>query len=179
MAQSSPISYTVHVDAAGELTAAFTAHLPNLGKQLECDRIFLYVRSPSTRQGQVPFCWRRHPDIPLIYDETWQREPETLAEKDPLFAAALQGKPTVYVKDVETANADTLNREFERQNFGHRSLVHAHIFTENQLWGILQPCLFKRPHAWSLREQMLIERTVAEITPGLISYVRRAIYLTV
>jgi hypothetical protein len=98
-----------------------------IGQWLDCDRCFLYLRDPHTRLGKVPFCWTRSADIPTIYDSDWKPEPADLASEDPMFAAALNTKPSIFIEDVETAAPDLLNSKFEQQNFGHRSLIHAHI----------------------------------------------------
>lgn len=95
----------------------FPELLPILGRLLQCDRIFLYLRHPTSRLGRTPFCWRQSEAIPKIYDEQWSLEdPEQLEQRDPLFAAALDGQPSIFVEDVETAEPTVLNREFERSH---------------------------------------------------------------
>lgn len=149
----------------------FEALLPVLGERLVCDRIFLYLRSPHQRLGRVPFCWRRHPHIPQIYDLDWEPEPATLEVEDPLFAAALRTEPSVFVEDVETANPAVVNRAFEAQTFGHRALIHAHLSWDGRLWGILQPAVFGQPRVWSQADRALIDATLAQITPLAVEYV--------
>ncbi len=148
----------------------FTALLPVLGEILQCDRCFLYLRHPDHQLGKVPFCWRRTLDIPEILDPDWKPEPESLAQ-DPLFTAALQVKPAVYVEDVETANPEIVNRAFEQENFGHRALIHAHLRQDGQLWGILQPCIFGRPRIWTASDRTVMTEVEPAITPLAIAYV--------
>ncbi|NDJ17560.1 GAF domain-containing protein [Myxacorys almedinensis] len=139
---------------------------------LQCDRCFLYLRQPQTCLGRVPFCWVRSADVPVVYDEAWKPEPTCLfTGEDPLFAAALRLDPSIFIDDVETASADQLNRQFERENFGHRALIHAHLHSDNQLWGVLQPCFMRQPHAWTDSEQAVIEQVVQSITPIAVNYV--------
>jgi GAF domain len=158
----------------GTPTAALTALMPALGERLACDRVFLYLRSPQTQRGRVPFCWQRHSDIPRIYDPSWKPEPAELTDEDPMFAAAIATQPTIFVEDVETADAAVVNRAFEAKTFGHRALVHAHLCHDGQLWGILQPAVFGQPHCWSMADQALIHAAVERITPLAVEYVRRA-----
>ena len=150
---------------------AMEAILPYLGQQLRCDRVFLYLRHPDSGLGRVPFCWRRSDEIPVVYDPQWKPEPEDLGSEDPMFAAALALQPSLFIDDVETADPQTLNREFEAENFGHRALVHAHLGLDRQLWGVLQPCTFGRPHPWTAADRQLIHRAVAWFTPLTIDYV--------
>ncbi|MBW4693361.1 MAG: GAF domain-containing protein [Lyngbya sp. HA4199-MV5] len=158
--------------------ALFKALMPALGAFLGCDRCFLYLRDPKTRLGRVPFCWIRHAEIPLVYDQTWKLEPASLAEEDPMFAAALRTDPSIFVEDVETASPQVLNRGFERQSFGHRALIHAHLAFDHQLWGVLQPCLFGRPRQWTAAERQAIAQIVQTITPEAIAYVDAAMQAT-
>lgn len=150
---------------------AMEAVLPYLGQQLQCDRVFVYLRHPDTRRGRVPFCWRRGDEVPLVYDPHWKLEPESLEADDPMFAAALALAPSIFVKDVETAGPHVLNRQFEQENFGHRALIHAHLSLEGQLWGVLQPCVFNAPRAWTPKDHILIQRAVAWFTPFALEYV--------
>lgn len=148
----------------------FPAVLAFLGAQLQCDRCFLYLRHPATRLGKVPYCWCRHDDIPIVLDNHWKPEPANLPNEDPMFAAALQCAPSIFVEDVETTNPDILDRTFEQANFGHRALVHAHLCHEGQLWGVLQPCRFNHPRVWTTRDRDLIATATAALLPFAIAY---------
>lgn len=143
-----------------------------LGQQLQCDRVFLYLRSPRSTLGRVPFCWRSRPSVPLVYDPRWKPEPAALAKGDPMFAAALNAQPSIFVEDVETASPSILNRDFERATFGHRALVHAHLCSGQKLWGILQACVFDAPRAWNQGDRHLIDQAITWFTPLALQYVQ-------
>lgn len=152
--------------------AIFTELLPVLGGLLQCDRIFLYLRHPDSRMGRTPFCWRQSETIPEIYDQQWFLEdPVQFELRDPLFTAALDGQPSIFVEDIETAESAILNREFEREQFGHRALVHAHLYNNQNLWGILEPSMFDQPRTWTELDRVLIDYTVAQCEPLAVSYV--------
>ena len=153
------------------LEALFDALMPAVGTFLNSDRCFLYLRDPETRLGRVSFCWVRHPNIPLVYDKAWKLEPASLPDVDPMFAAALRAEPSIFVEDVETAKPDVLSQEFERKNFGHSALIHAHLCQDKRLWGVLQPCVFGRPRRWTVAEQEAIDQIVQIITPKAVAYV--------
>jgi GAF domain-containing protein len=157
----------------GQNTTPIIEHvLAILGQQLRCDRVFLYLRSPDFQVGRVPVCWRKQQTIPIVYDPSWKLEASDLPKADPMFAAALNAQPSIFVEDVETAAPEVLNREFEQQTFGHRALVHAHLCLEQKLWGILQACVFDTPRTWSQCDRQLIEQAVAWLTPVAMTYVR-------
>jgi GAF domain-containing protein len=166
-----PVSVAQVFAIAQTHEALFTALMPALGKSLDCDRCFLYLRDPYTQMGRVPFCWIRDASVPRVYDEAWKAEPKSLPFEDPMFTAALRTSPSITVNDVETASADTLNRQFEQKNFGHRALIHAHLCYNKLLWGVLQPCVFNSPKDWSDQEQQLVEQVVSMMTPYAIHYV--------
>lgn len=98
-------------------------------------------------------------------EQEWERE-------DPMFAAALATKPSIFVEDIETAPPDVLSRDFERNCMKHRSLVHAHIAQDGQLWGILQPCLFEQPRSWSEFDRSVIHGLVDRLRPIVVKYVQ-------
>jgi GAF domain-containing protein len=154
-----------------------SALMPTLGAFLNCDRCFLYLRDPLTRLGRVPFCWTCNADIPWIPDESWKSEPESLKREDPMFAAALRRQPSIFVEDVKTASPEVLSRQFEERNFGHRALIHAHLCQDEQLWGILQPCIFGHPRIWTQSEKEMMHQIVELVTPVAVDCVGLRIVL--
>ncbi|MBW4564687.1 MAG: GAF domain-containing protein [Mojavia pulchra JT2-VF2] len=154
--------------------AIFTAILPVVGEVLQCDRCFLYLRNPQTKFGQIGYCWRRNQDIPDMREPEWKLEPAWLPQVDPLFAAALQTAPSIYVEDVETASPEVLNKDFEREHFGHRALIHAHLCQDQQLWGILQPCVFGQQRTWSESDRTFITQLENKLAPLAVAYVKGA-----
>ncbi|GAB3751405.1 GAF domain-containing protein [Spirosoma pomorum] len=144
-----------------------------VGKTLEADRCFLYVRQPYQGRGRTAFCWRKNEDIPdkNTIQPDWQPDTDELPVQDPLIRAGLALKPSVYVDDVETAGPDVLNRHFEEETFGHRALIHAHIQADQQLWGILQPCMFGQPRHWTIDEKTQIEAILPLLQPIVAAYV--------
>jgi GAF domain-containing protein len=115
----------------------------------------------------------RHDNVPKVYDPDWKYEPLSLPDRDPMFAAALQAQPSLFVNDVETASPEVVNREFEAETFGHRALIHAHLCIERKLWGILQACTFDQPREWSRSDRQLIEQAVGWFAPCAMEYVNR------
>lgn len=154
----------------GGAEGVLTALMPELVRLFECDRCFLYLRDPETGLGCVPFCWCLDETIPDVTSNQLEAEPEDLARIDPMFAAALRGDDHIFIDDVETASAAIVNRDFEQEQFGHRALVHAHLYRDG-LWGILQPSVFGRPRHWEPEERKAIAQIVTRITPLAIAYV--------
>lgn len=150
----------------------FHALLPAICDVLQTDRCFLDVRNPHTRIYRN-FCWRRKPEFPDVSTDGWKHEQEWEHE-DPMFAASLRAEASIFVEDVETASPTVLNREFERKYFGHRALIHAHICQDGKLWGILQPCIFNHPRAWSHGDRSVIDQVTKRLTIPVINYVQSA-----
>lgn len=144
-----------------------------VGTALHADRCFLYVRQPAQGRGRTAFCWRKHGGIPdqNTIQPDWQADTDELPATDPLIRAGLAMKPSVYVDDVETASPQVLNRQFEQETFGHRALIHAHIQADNQLWGILQPCVFGQARHWTEEEKTQIEAILPSLQPVIAAYV--------
>jgi GAF domain-containing protein len=154
-----------------EAQVTFSQLVISLGTLLECDRCFLYLRDPETCIGRVEFCWVRDSSISMIYDTDWKREPKLLSKKDPMFAAALRTESSIFVEDVRLESPNILSQAFEEDNFGHRALIHAHLCQSNQLWGILQPCIFKSTRKWKETEKDIINQIVLNVTPIAVDYV--------
>ncbi len=146
--------------------------MPTVGEFLNVDRCFLYLRNPQTQLGRVPFCWTRDAGIPTLYDQDWKPEPDALTDEDPMFAAALRTEPSIFIEDVEATSSEVLNAQFEKENFGHRALIHGHVCDQGQLWGVLQPCVFGCPRVWSQDERLTINQLIQEITPKAVAYVK-------
>lgn len=144
-----------------------------VGKALRADRCFLYVRQPDQQRGRIALCWRKNETIPNVIQADWQPDTTDLPKEDPLFRAAITLQPSVYVDDVEAAGPDVLNRAFEHKTFGHRALIHAHVTQENQLWGILQPCVFGQPRHWTAEEKTQIEAFLPQLPPVIAAYVNK------
>jgi GAF domain-containing protein len=152
--------------------ALFTALLPVIVDVLQCDRCFLHLRNPQTRMYKS-ICWKRRPEFPDVSTPDWEKEMEW-ENDDPMFAAALRTAPSIFVEDIETAGADVLNVEFEREYLGHRALVHAHITQDGVLWGILQPCVFNHPRVWSEFDRSVIHQLTERLRSPVIGYVTAA-----
>lgn len=171
LSQSSPLHWLNLSSNNQTVEAILEQALPWFGEQLQCDRVFLYARSPKSQLGRVPYSWQRHADVPKIFDPNWKLEPPSLPSHDPMFAAALQAQPSLFIEDVETASPEQVNRDFEQQNFGHRALIHAHLCIERKLWGILQACVFDHPRVWSRDDRSLTEQMVGWFAPLTREYV--------
>jgi GAF domain-containing protein len=189
--QALPVVLENILATESEPEAVFSALLPALGEVLQCDRVsgaapqelagrprvdrcFLYLRNPQTKIGKIPFCWLRSDEYPDVTDSEWKKEPESLPNEDPLFAAALRTEESIFVEDVETASPEVVNRDFEQKNFGHRALIHAHLCQDGLLWGILQPCVFGQPRIWTEFDRSVIAQLVKKITPLAVAYVKAA-----
>ncbi|KAM3111235.1 GAF domain-containing protein [Phormidesmis sp. 146-33] len=149
-----------------------SALMPAVGEFLQVDRCFFYLRNPQTQMGRVPFCWTRDSSVPTVYDEDWKPEPDSLPDEDPMFAAALKIEPSIFVEDVEATSPEILNAQFEKENFGHRALIHGHVCQHGQLWGVLQPCVFGCSRIWTQDEQSLVNQLIQEITPTAVAYIK-------
>ena len=137
-----------------------------VGEALHADRCFLCIRNPATRQSRIAFVWRRDESVPDVRPEHSEWVDETpLPADDPLYAAALAGRPSVYVDDVQTAPPGVLDREFEARTFGHRALVHGHVVADGTLWGILQPAVFGQPRGWTEPDRHFVELLLPQLIP--------------
>lgn len=173
MSTPQPLSAAIDALLASHLPADQTLDevVRVVGQTLNAERCFLYVRQPDRQRGRIAFCWRSDETLPDVIQPDWQADTDDLPREDPLFRAAIEGRPSVYVNDVDAAGPDVLNQDYERKTFGHRALIHAHIQQDEQLWGILQPCLFIGPRTWTELEKMQVEAILSRLQPTIALYV--------
>ncbi|MBE9077902.1 GAF domain-containing protein [Romeria aff. gracilis LEGE 07310] len=149
----------------------FPKLLPVLGDLIKCDRCYLYVRHPDSRQGRVVQCWRQTPDRPDLTDDQWQVEqPATLEEQDPTFAAALRDEHALFVEDITAADADWINPALERSR-GAQAFIQGHILKDHQLWGIIRAEVFDKPRPWMQFDRSIMIHTTQRLVPDVVNYV--------
>jgi GAF domain-containing protein len=143
-----------------------------VAETLQVDRCFLYLRDPGKEKGRIEFCYCRNRAVPNVKEPEWKNDTRELPKEDPLFAAALQTKPSIYIEDVNTADPAVVNRNFEEKTFGHRALIHAHVTENGQLWGILQPSIFGSTRNWTTEDRQLMETLLPRILNPVIAYMQ-------
>ncbi len=156
--------------AQGTADQICTDLMSALCQLLDCDRCFLYVRRPKTGQGRITHCYSRSSEYPDLTGGEWVEEGD-VAAKDPLMAIAFRTPEAVFVEDIETAGAEVLNLDYEREGFGHRALIHAPIYHDGELCGILEPCVFGQPRDWTEGDRQitaLVQEKVGNLIPDLL-----------
>jgi GAF domain-containing protein len=154
------------IEAAFDLDDAqevFDALMPALCAVLSADRCFLYLRDDSTRRGGTVASWsadERWPDMRRAFEP----ELDDLFTIDPMMGIAARNPEALFIADVETAGPEILNLEFER-DFLHRALIHAPVYDEGGLIGILEPCTFGDPHPWTEADRSLTAAVQERLGP--------------
>jgi GAF domain-containing protein len=147
----------------------FSELLAILCHVLICDRCFLYVRNPETGQGKITHCYSVSSHYADLTGVCWI-EAADIADQDPLMAIAFQTPEAVFVDDIETADATLVNLTYEREQFGHRALIHAPIYAEGKLQAILEPCVFEKPRTWSEQDRAVISLIQEKLSPLVMQY---------
>jgi len=143
-----------------------------LGKSLDCDRCLLFLRQPATGLSRMTHGWSKKPQFELARDDRgWQPEPASLVADDPMFAEALRNPNALYIDDIKTADPALVNAAYELENFGHRALIHAPIYHDGQMYGILEPCVFGAPRRWNDRDRNTVDFVQDRIAPLVARYV--------
>ena len=169
-AQTLPDPLAAIFSADADADQIFTALMPALCQVWQCDRCFLYLRDPEGQMARVTHCYSTDPKWPDLAGASWLEEGDVGA-KDPLMVLAFRTSEAIYVEDIETAGPDVLNLEYEQQEFGHRALIHAPIYHEGKLYGILEPCTFDAPRPWSAFDRQITALVQAKLGPLVAAYV--------
>ncbi|MBE9181792.1 GAF domain-containing protein [Oculatella sp. LEGE 06141] len=137
------------------LDALLTALMPAICDVLACDRTFLYLRNPETGHGSVTHCFCADPQWDNLAGASWI-EADDIADTDPLMAIAFRTAEAVFVDDIETGGPALVNLAYEQESFKHRALIHAPIYNNGHLFGILEPCVFDLPRIWTDENRRII-----------------------
>ncbi len=86
---------------------------------------------------------------------------------------AARSPVALYVEDVTTAAPSLVNREYELKYFRHRALVHAPLYHEGLMYGILEPCVMEAARVWSSADREIIAMVQERIAPIAATYVAR------
>lgn len=151
----------------------FEALMPAYARALACHRCLLFPRHPETWMSCCSHGWWDKPEHAFPRDRIWRRQPRSLASEDPLFGEALRNPEALYIEDIETAGPAVLDLDYERRDFGHRALIHAPLFHEGRCWGILEPCVFDAPRAWTAGDRALTAWLQQRLAPRVVAYVTR------
>ena len=150
-----------------------TALMPALARALGCERCIMFLRDPKTDKGRAVHRWASRPDYALRReDRGWQANPPDLVAKDPMYAQALVDPTALYIDDIETAGPDVLDVTFEREEFRHRALVHAPVYHEGEMYGVLEPSSIVEPRKWTDADRRLIAEVQDKIDPIVAAFVK-------
>lgn len=137
---------------------------------ISCPRCFLFLRQPDQAKSRYTHAWWSDERYPIVINPEWAEE-GNIAEEDPLYGEALANPEALYIDDIETASPGLLNVEFERKHFAHRALIHAPIYDQGKLYGILEPCVFDQPRAWGWSDRAITAWVQTQIGPLAAEYV--------
>lgn len=155
--------------------AIFSELMAILCDVLSCDRCFLYIRDPETGQGKITHCYSVSPHYADLTGVSWI-ETADIADHDPLMAIAFQTSEAVFVNDIETAGTAIVNLTYEREQFGHRALIHAPIYAEGNLHAVLEPCVFEKPRTWSKHDRAIISMVQEKLSPLVMQYKQETLW---
>jgi len=154
------------------LDERLTAVMQVLCQIWNCERCFLCLRDPDASLTRITHSYCSRPDRDNLLEPDWVLE-DTAILTDPLMILAFQSPAAVYVEDVETADAATINLAYEQQVFKNRALIHAPIYAEGRLYGILEPCIFDQPRVWTASDRWLTEQMQQRLAPLVIQYLQQ------
>jgi len=148
----------------------FDALMPSSCTALSVDRCFLYLRDGATKRGGTIASWSMSDEFRDMRGP-FQPEIDDLFTVDPMMGIASREPEALFIDDVETAGPEILNLEFEK-DFGHRALIHAPVYDEGELLGILEPCTFGEPHPWTDADRSLTAAVQAQLGPVAAAWLR-------
>jgi len=160
-----------------DLPLFFDNLMYGIAELLRCDRCYLYIRDPQLQTYQIPHCYCIHPEIPNLTQTQSDTESFYRRSIDPLFAAAMNGEPHIYIENTEKLFSSSDDCVFWQQNYlEQKALIQAHIFIDGELWGIIQAAQYDRYRPWTKFDRGLISQIVDQIAPLVTVYVKRQLH---
>jgi GAF domain-containing protein len=150
-----------------------TALMPVFARALDCERCVMFLRDPKTNRGRAVHRWAAKPEFALRRDDRgWEPMPATLLDDDPMYAEAMANPEALYIDDIETADPALVNTAYEKEHFGHCGLVHAPVYHQGEMYGVLEPSSMTKPRAWTPADRALVAAVQARIGPVVAAFVR-------
>jgi GAF domain-containing protein len=134
-----------------------------------CERCFLCLRDPDTSLTRITHSHCTRLDRESLLEPDWQLEDAAILS-DPLMILAFQSPDPIYVEDVEMADPAEINLAYEQQVFKSRALIHAPIYAQGRLYGILEPCVFDQPRIWTETDRWLTVQMQQQLAPLVLQY---------
>ncbi len=142
------------------------------GRAVGADRCLMFLYEPGKGLSRRTHAWQARPEWALARrSDAWEPLPPDLPRQDPMFAMALHDPEALYIDDVTTADPGLVNGAYELEHFGHRSLIHAPLLENGQLYGILEPCAMARPRAWTDADKAVTAWTQERLLPVARRYI--------
>jgi GAF domain-containing protein len=161
------------LESGREVDAILEALMPALGKALNCHRCALFLREPKSTRSSMTHSWQASEEHALDRDRGWRPEPASLPADDPMFAEALRNPIALFIEDVANADPAEVNVEYELEHFRHSALIHAPLYHDGAMYGILEPCVFGAPRIWSEADRELTAYVQETVGPLVADHVHR------
>ena len=145
-----------------------------IGKGLRADRCCLFADNPVNGMSRLSHQWMAQGAPPLQRDDGWsvsERLGKDHPKYDPLWEEAFVNPEALYIDDIRTAGPEVLNRDLEERFYGHRALIHAPLYLDGAMYGILEPCVFGEPRPWSAADRALVEQVQGPLAKVVAKYV--------
>jgi GAF domain-containing protein len=160
-------------DPQQSLDQRLTALMQTLCQVWSCERCFLCLRDPQSSLTRITHSHCTRSDRESLLESSWMLEDAAILS-DPLMILAFQSPHPVYVEDVKTADASTIDLAYEQQVFKSRALIHAPIYAQGQLYGILEPCVFDQPRIWTEADRWVTVQMQQRLSPLVLAYLKQA-----
>jgi GAF domain-containing protein len=141
---------------------------------VDCPRCFLYLRNPDLKRANTTHAWWSEAQYAIGWESwfssVWAEEGDN-AEEDPMYGEAMVNSEALYIQDVDNDPSGLVNAAFEHEIFKHSALIHAPIYHQGKLYGILEPSYFHQPRDWSQADKAVTVWAQAQLGPIVADYV--------
>jgi len=149
-----------------KLSALMTA----IPRVMGTDRAFLWVRDPEKNRVKFSHSHSNDPTKRNFISSGWGPDVHPRSIEKPLLRRAFLSPHAIFIDDIYDQPAEMLNADFQALVFENRALVHAPLYVDGTLYGILQTDVFDGPRDWSDEDIALMRQIQTHLAPLTVAY---------
>jgi len=156
-------------DSADAKLSALMAAIPEV---LDTDRAFLWVRDPDKRRVKFSHGYSSDPNRKAVISKDWAPDVHPRSIPKPLLKRAFASPHAIFIDDIYDQPKEMLNADFQALVYENRALIHAPLYVDGALYGILQTDIFDSPRDWSDQDIALMQKIQEQLATLTVAYLQ-------
>lgn len=166
-----PASILQVIDGPNSADEKLNTLMQTISNVMGTDRAFLWVRDPAKKRAKFSHGYTSDATKLSFKGREWGPDVSPRIVAKPLMQRAFLSPHAIFIDDIYDQPKEILNADFQALVFENRALVHAPIYVDGDLVGILQTDQFEEPRDWSVEDIALMQSLQAALGPVTAAYI--------